>query len=202
MVAVVDYNAGNVRSVLCALSRLGVDAELTDDRERILSADHVVFPGVGQAGSAMAELEKRGLIDTLKRVKVPFLGICLGMQLMNAFSEEGDASLLGMTGLDVKLFDRSRGDKVPEIGWNTITNLSGPLFEGVDEGSYVYFVHSYYVPLEDGVTTSMTHYAGIDYTSSLQVRNFFGCQFHPEKSGKVGERILRNFLSMGGKECS
>lgn len=195
MTAVVDYNAGNVRSVLCALERLGERAELTYDREKILSADRVIFPGVGQAKSAMIELEKRGLVETLCKVKRPFLGICLGMQLMNAFSEEGDVDLLGLFDNRVSLFPESVGVKIPHIGWNSIQVASSPLFNGIESGSYVYFVHSYYVPKSEGTIAECT-YDGISFTAAMGRGNFFGCQFHPEKSGLVGERILRNFLEL------
>ncbi len=200
MTAVVDYNAGNVRSVLCALERLGERAELTSDKERILSADRVIFPGVGQAKSAMVELEKRDLITTLSSVKRPFLGICLGMQLMNTFSEEGDVSLLGLFDNRVSLFERNPGVKIPHVGWNSITVGDSPLYKGIENGSYVYFVHSYYVPMSPDTIASCS-YDGITFTASMGRGNFFGCQFHPEKSGEVGERILRNFLSLEESRC-
>ncbi|MCR5732394.1 MAG: imidazole glycerol phosphate synthase subunit HisH [Sphaerochaetaceae bacterium] len=195
MIAVVDYNAGNVRSVLCALERLGAKAELTCERDRILSADRVIFPGVGQAKSAMVELEKRNLMSTLKEVKRPFLGICLGMQLMNAFSEEGNVDLLSLFDNRVSLFPQTEGVKIPHVGWNSIDVESSPLFEGVGSGSYVYYVHSYYVPLSPN-TIARTNYDGISFTASMGKDNFYGCQFHPEKSGEVGEKILKNFLTL------
>lgn len=195
MIAVVDYNAGNIRSVLCALERLGAKAELTCERDKILSADRVIFPGVGQAESAMAELEKRGLVETLRQVKRPFLGICLGMQLMNAFSEEGDVNLLSLFDNRVSLFPSDLGFKIPHVGWNSISFNSSPLFEGIESGSYVYYVHSYYVPLSSS-TIATTDYDNLTFTASMAKDNFFGCQFHPEKSGEVGERILKNFLSL------
>lgn len=196
MVAVVDYNAGNIRSVLCALERLGADAVLTNKPEEILSADHVIFPGVGEASSAMAELENRDLISTLKHVTAPFLGICLGMQLMNAFSEEGNTSLLGLTDERVTLFPSGRGYKIPHVGWNTIEyDVSSPLFKGMKGDVYMYFVHSYYVP-ESKLAIAYTEYDEIKFTSALSKDNFFGVQFHPEKSGVQGERLLENFLCM------
>ncbi len=200
MTAVVDYNAGNVRSVLCALERLGERAELTCDREKILSADRVIFPGVGQAKSAMVELEKRDLITTLREVKQPFLGICLGMQLMNTFSEEGDVDLLGLFDNRVSLFPPNVGVKIPHIGWNSISVTDSPLYKGIESGSYVYFVHSYYVPMSKNTIASCS-YDGIEFTASMGRGNFYGCQFHPEKSGEVGERILKNFLSMEVGRC-
>lgn len=196
MTAVVDYNAGNVFSVLCALERLGEKAEVTSDRERILSADRVIFPGVGYAMSAMEELEKRGLADVLTSVKRPFLGICLGMQLMCSFSEEGNTGMLSMVDADVRRFDPSICPKIPHIGWNTAYDLKGPLFEGIKDGSYFFFDHSYYVPLLGSATSAVTSYYGFGYTSALERDNFFGVQFHPEKSGKAGSILLENFLNM------
>lgn len=196
MTAVVDYNAGNVFSVLCALERLGEKAEVTSDRERILSADRVIFPGVGYAMSAMEELEKRGLADVLTSVKRPFLGICLGMQLMCSFSEEGNTGMLSIVDADVRRFDPSICPKIPHIGWNTAYDLKGPLFEGIKDGSYFFFDHSYYVPLLDSATSAVTSYYGFGYTSALERDNFFGVQFHPEKSGKAGSILLENFLNM------
>lgn len=196
MTAVVDYNAGNVFSVLCALERLGEKAEVTSDGEKILSADRVIFPGVGYAVSAMEELEKRGLVDVLKRVKRPFLGICLGMQLMCSFSEEGNAGMLSIVDAGVRRFDPSICPKIPHIGWNTAYDLKGPLFEGIKDGSYFFFDHSYYVPLLGMATSAVTAYYGFRYTSSLERDNFFGVQFHPEKSGKAGSILLENFLNM------
>ena len=196
MTAVVDYNAGNVFSVLCALERLGEKAEVTSDRERILSADRVIFPGVGYAVSAMEELEKRGLADVLTSVKRPFLGICLGMQLMCSFSEEGNTGMLSIVDADVRRFDPSICPKIPHIGWNTAYDLKGLLFEGIKDGSYFFFDHSYYVPLLGRTTSAVTSYYGFGYTSALERDNFFGVQFHPEKSGKAGSILLENFLNM------
>lgn len=196
MTAVVDYNAGNVFSVLCALERLGEKAEVTSDRERILSADRVIFPGVGYAMSAIEELEKRGLADVLTSVKRPFLGICLGMQLMCSFSEEGNTGMLSIVDADVRRFDPSICPKIPHIGWNTAYDLKGPLFEGIKDGSYFFFDHSYYVPLLGSATSAVTSYYGFGYTSALERDNFFGVQFHPEKSGKAGSILLENFLNM------
>lgn len=196
MVAVIDYNAGNVRSVCFALERLGASPVITSDPEAILSADHVIFPGVGEASSAMEELRKRELIPVLREVKAPFLGICLGMQLMNSFSEEGNTELLGLTGERVTLFPSGRGYKIPHVGWNTVNpKNSSPLFRGIPEGTYMYFVHSYYVPL-CSEAAALSEYDGITFTSALEKDNFFGVQFHPEKSGVQGERLLENFLCL------
>ena len=196
MVAIVDYNAGNITSVINALERIGAIAIVTSDKNKILSADKVIFPGVGEASSAMAELRKRDLIDLLKEIKKPFLGICLGMQLMNSFSEEGDTPLLGLTEAPIKLFPQKRGYKIPHVGWNTIKiDPTNPLFKGIKDNSYMYFVHSYYLP-SCSYAIATTEYDDLTFTSALNKDNFFGVQFHPEKSGIVGERLLENFLCM------
>ena len=190
-VVIIKYNAGNIRSVLFALERIGVNAIVTDDHDEIRSADKVIFPGVGEAFSAMAYLKERGLDELVKSLKQPVLGICLGMQLMCAHSEENDTDCLGIFHQQVKLFPEA-GLKVPQIGWNTISDLQSPLFEGVDENAYMYFVHSYYV--ENCVNAiSKTDYVQL-YSSSVQKDNFYAVQFHPEKSGEAGQRILENFI--------
>ena len=182
MIAVIRYSAGNVLSVMNALSRLGKDAVLTDDPATIKSADHVIFPGVGEASSAMRYLREHGLDDVIRHLTQPFLGICLGMQLMCSASDEGDTGCLGI-----------RGYKIPHMGWNNLEKLSGPLFSHVSPGEYVYFVHSYYVPASC-YSSAITEYDGLSFSASLSKDNFHGVQFHPEKSGDVGERILRSFL--------
>ncbi len=197
MTAVVDYNAGNVFSVLCALERLGEKAEVTSDGEKILSADRVIFPGVGYAVSAMEELEKRGLVDVLKRVKRPFLGICLGMQLMCSFSEEGNAGMLSIVDAGVRRFDPSICPKIPHIGWNTAYDLKGPLFEGIKDGSYFFFDHSYYVPLLGMATSAVYAYFRFCFYSSPLRDNFFCVQCFSPKKGKDGFLLLENFLHMG-----
>ena len=190
-VVIIKYNAGNIRSVLFALERIGVNAIVTDDHDEIRSADKVIFPGVGEAFSAMAYLKERGLDELVKSLKQPVLGICLGMQLMCAHSEENDTDCLGIFHQQVKLFPEA-GLKVPQIGWNTISDLQSPLFEGVDENAYMYFVHSYYV--ENCVNAiSKTDYVQL-YSSSVQKDNFYAVKFHPEKSGEAGQRILENFI--------
>lgn len=193
---IIKYNAGNIRSVLFALERIGVNATVTDDPERILAAGKVIFPGVGEASTAMQYLRERKLDQLILSLRQPVLGICLGMQLLCEYSEENDTPCLGVfTGVKVKQF--SPGDrslKVPQIGWNTITGLSTKLFEGVKENSYCYFVHSYYAALSH-FTIATTHYS-LPYSSALQKDNFFGVQFHPEKSAAAGEQILQNFLNL------
>ena len=193
MIAVIRYGAGNVRSVLSALGRLGAEGTLTSDPVVIKAADHVIFPGVGEASSAMASLSASGLIDTIRSLRQPFLGICLGMQLMCTHSEEGDTDGLGVIPTSVLRFPEGRGFKIPHMGWNTISSLKGPLFRDVAEGEYMYFVHSYYVPVSE-YTSAVCEYDGLEFSAALEKDNFFLTQFHPEKSGDAGERILRSFL--------
>lgn len=193
MIAVIRYSAGNVLSVMNALSRLGRDAILTDDPKAIKSADHVIFPGVGEASSAMRYLRDHGLDEVIRNLTQPFLGICLGMQLMCSASDEGNTECLGIFPERVTLFPGGRGFKIPHMGWNNLEKLSGPLFGHVSSGEYVYFVHSYYVPASC-YSSAVTEYDGISFSASLSKDNFHGVQFHPEKSGDVGERILRSFL--------
>lgn len=196
MIALVDYRAGNVFSVTSALERLGAEVVLTRDADVILSADRVVFPGVGYAKSAMDELEARGLLPVLRAVRRPFLGICLGMQLMCSHSDEGDTELIGIVDASVERFDAGVCRKIPQIGWNRILRPRGPLFDGIRDGEWFFFDHSYYVPLLGDATVCETEYYGFEYTSALGVDNFYGVQFHPEKSGKAGERLLANFLEL------
>lgn len=190
-VVIVKYNAGNIRSVLFALERIGVDAVVTDDHDEIRSADKVIFPGVGEASSAMAYLKERGLDLLLKSLKQPVLGICLGMQLMCAHSEENNTTCLGIFDQNVKLFPDA-GLKVPQIGWNNINELQSPLFRGIGENAYMYFVHSYYVE-NCGDAIAKTNYVQT-YSSAVQKNNFYAVQFHPEKSGEIGQKILENFI--------
>ena len=198
MIAVVKYGAGNIRSVLSALSRLGYEGIVTDDPDTIRCADKVIFPGVGEASQAMKALREKGLDDVLRSLTQPFLGICLGMQLMCSFSEEGDTECLGIFPNRVRNFrgniPEDSGLKIPQVGWNDIRSLDPELFAGVPEGSYMYFVHSYFAEINE-YTSSVTEY-GISFSSSLRKGNFMGCQFHPEKSGDDGEKILSNFLKM------
>jgi glutamine amidotransferase len=189
--AIVKYNAGNIRSVLYALERIGKEAVVTDDPAEIRAADKVIFPGVGEASTAMAYLKERGLDELIRGLSQPVLGICLGMQLLCSYSEENDTTCLGVFENRVSRFNGA-GLKVPQIGWNNVFGLRGPLFEGVPEQSYCYFVHGYYAaPGEDTIASSDY---GLVYSSGLQKGNFYGVQFHPEKSAQVGERILKNFI--------
>jgi glutamine amidotransferase len=192
---IIQYNAGNIQSVLYALERLGVDAIVTDDQEKIKSADKVIFPGVGEASTAMQYLKDRNLDSLIKELKQPVLGICLGMQLMCRYSEENNTDCLGIFNEQVKQFKPENiSIKVPQMGWNTITHLQSPLFKGIEENSYAYFVHGYYASIGEH-TIAQTNYI-IDYSCALHRDNFYGVQFHPEKSAKVGEQIIQNFLSL------
>ncbi|MDX5435615.1 MAG: imidazole glycerol phosphate synthase subunit HisH [Pontibacter sp.] len=189
---IVDYKAGNVQSVLFALERLGVQATLSADPETIKAADKVIFPGVGEASSAMAQLKVRNLDKLLPTLEQPFFGVCLGMQLLCQHSEEGDTDLLGIIPLQVKRFQTDL--KVPHMGWNQLENLKSPLFEGIAEKEYVYYVHSYYVPLSE-YTIAQSAYPE-PFSAALQYKNFYAAQFHPEKSGPAGAKILKNFLAI------
>ncbi|RDV14795.1 imidazole glycerol phosphate synthase subunit HisH [Pontibacter diazotrophicus] len=189
---IVDYKAGNVQSVLFALERLGIQATLSADFETIKSADKVIFPGVGEASSAMAQLKARNLDKLLPTLEQPFFGVCLGMQLLCEHSEEGDTDLLGIIPLQVKRFQTDL--KVPHMGWNQLENLASPLFEGLKEQEYMYFVHSYYVPNSD-FTIAQANYPE-PFSAALQYKNFYAAQFHPEKSGPAGSQIIKNFLAL------
>ena len=192
-VAVVKYNAGNIRSVDYALKRLGVEAVITADKEELQSADKVIFPGVGEAETTMNHLKATGLDELIKNLRQPVFGICLGMQLMCRHSEEGEVDCLNI--FDVKRFvPQKHEDKVPHMGWNTIGKTNSKLFEGFTEEEFVYFVHSFYVPTCDftAATTDYIH----PFSAALHKDNFYATQFHPEKSGKTGEKILTNFLNL------
>ena len=190
-VVIIKYNAGNIRSVLFALERIGVNAIVTDDHNEIRSADRVIFPGVGEASSAMNYLKQKGLDVLIRSLTQPVLGICLGMQLMCSFSEENNTTCLGIFKEKVKLFPVN-GFKIPQIGWNNITQLKSNLFRGIAENAYMYFVHSYYVEKCDDAI-ALTNYVS-EYSSAVQKNNFYAVQFHPEKSGEAGQKILENFI--------
>ena len=193
-VAIVKYNAGNIYSVVNALRRMGIEPVLTDDAELLQKADRVLFPGQGEARGAMEYLKARRLDEVIRNLRQPVFGICVGQQLLCRHSEEGDVDCIGIFDADVRRFQPERHeDKVPCMGWNKLYDTRSPLMQGI-EGSYVYFVHSYYVPLcADTIATA--DYI-LPYSASMHKDNFYACQFHPEKSGKVGERILKNFLEL------
>jgi glutamine amidotransferase len=190
---IIKYNAGNTQSVLFALERIGINAVVTDNVDIMKSADKIIFPGVGEASSAMKYLQEKKLNEVIVNLQQPVLGICLGMQLMCSYSEEGNTSCLGIFDQEVKMF-LPQGLKVPQIGWNNISNLRTNLFNGVQEKDHQYFVHSYYV--EKGDSTVATTNYGIDYSAALRKNNFYGVQFHPEKSGTIGQKILENFIKL------
>lgn len=196
VLTIIKYNAGNIQSVLYALERIGVSAIVTDNHDEIKKADKVIFPGVGEASSAMKYLRERKLNELIKNLSQPVLGICLGMQLMCKYSEENDTECLNIFNEEVKRFNPPSGDrgKVPQIGWNNIYDLKSKLFEGVNEKSYCYFVHGYAATLGKH-TIATTDYIQ-PYSSGLHKNNFYGVQFHPEKSATVGESIIKNFIRL------
>lgn len=194
MIAVIDYNAGNVQSVLFALERLGANAQLTSDPTQIRQAEKVIFPGVGEASSTMQHLRDRGLDGVIRSLTQPVLGICVGMQLLCEHSEENDTPCLGIIPQRVRRFLPQAGEKVPQVGWNDLQHCNDELFSPAVEGHYVYYVHSYYVEVGP-YTTAQTHYIH-PFSAGLHKDNFYATQFHVEKSGKTGEQILRNFLAL------
>jgi glutamine amidotransferase len=191
-IVIINYGAGNIQSIMFAIERLGFHAVLSNNPNEIKAADKVIFPGVGEASYAMKMLQKSGLDTLIPTLKQPVFGICLGMQLMCNSSEEGDTKGLGIFDVDVVKF--SSKVKVPQMGWNNIYNLKSDLFKGISENEYMYLVHSFYAPL-CAETIATTNYE-LEYSSALENDNFYGTQFHPEKSGDVGERILANFINL------
>ena len=195
MIAIIDYEAGNICSVENALSRLGATYELTALPEVIRKADKVILPGVGNAAKAMESLQQSGLDEVIARLRQPVLGICVGMQLMCRGSEEGPVECMGLFDTWVKRFTEAPDAKVPHMGWNSIGNLESKLFKGLSEGSFVYFVHSYYPGLCTDTIATCRHGSTL-FSAALRWENFYGTQFHPEKSGSVGSAILQNFLAL------
>ena len=194
MIAIVDYKMGNLRSVENALKRLGAEFTVTSDAAVIRSADRVLMPGVGNAAEAMENLRNAELVNVIRSLRRPVLGICVGMQVMCRHSEEGDVDCLNLFDARVKRFVPAADLKVPHMGWNTIGNLESKLFKGIEGGEYVYFVHSYYPELCTDTIATSRH--GVMFSAALKYENFYGTQFHPEKSGDVGERIIENFLRL------
>lgn len=193
-VAIVKYNAGNIYSVVNALKRLGIDPLLTDDAEQLQRADRVLLPGQGEARNAMEYLKDRRMDEVIRSLRQPVLGICVGQQLLCRHSEEGDVDCIGVFDAEVKRFQSQKHeDKVPCMGWNALYDTQSPLMEGV-EGGYVYFVHSYYVPLCAEAIATADHI--LPYSAAMHKGNFYACQFHPEKSGRVGEQIIKNFIAL------
>lgn len=196
MIAIIDYDTGNLRSVCNALERIGAEYVLTDDPSVISRADRVLLPGVGEASTAMQKLQERGLCEVIRGLKMPVLGICIGMQLMCRHSEEGDVDCLGIFDASVTKFfaDPQNGVKVPHMGWNAISGLRTGLFEGLSDGDFVYFVHSYAASVCDDTIAVSDN--GRMFSAAICRDNFYGVQFHPEKSGDVGEKILKNFMRL------
>ncbi len=192
MIAILKYNAGNIQSVQNALTRLGYESIITDERAKILAADKVIFPGVGEASTAMKYLKEKGLDEVITSITQPFLGICLGLQLMCKNTEEGNTDCLGIFDTDVKQFPPE--DKVPHMGWNSFENLEGKLFKNIDNNDDVYYVHSYYAEQCNNTVATCNYIK--PFSAALQKDNFYATQFHPEKSAGVGEQILKNFLEL------
>lgn len=193
-IAVINYNAGNIYSVMHALRRIGIEPLLTNKTDEIMSADKVIFPGVGEATKTMKFLEESGLGNIIKELKQPVLGICLGMQLMCQHSEEGNVKCLGIFDTTVKKFQARNKEKIPHMGWNQITDLKTSLFQKTKNNDFVYFVHSYYVPVCEN-TIATTNYID-NFSAALNKNNFYACQFHPEKSGDIGSTILEQFINL------
>lgn len=199
MVAIIDYGMGNIRSVENALRRLGADFVLTSEPAQIFAADRVILPGVGNAAQAMKNLREAGLVGVIRSLRKPVLGICIGMQVLCRHSEEGDTECIGIFDTDVRKFPQEDGIKIPHMGWNSIHNLDSKLLKGIPGGSYVYYVHSYRPELCcDTIATTSYGSAGLNglFSAALKYENFYGTQFHPEKSGDVGELILSNFIKL------
>ena len=194
--AVIDYDAGNIFSLLQAFKRLGCEPLLTRKEDDIRRADKIIFPGQGEAGTTMKALQASGLASIIPTLTQPVLGICIGMHLMCATSEESQTQCLGIFPEKVQRFTpRSTEDKVPQLGWNNISALRSPLFKGIDEDAFVYYLHSYFVP-QNTLTIASTTHCGVTYSAAMQKANYYALQFHPEKSGAVGEKILQNFLTL------
>ena len=195
MTAIIDYDAGNIKSVTNALERLGSSYVLSSDPQVILGADRVILPGVGNCAEAMASLESKGLVEVIKSIRKPVLGICVGLQVLCRDSEEGNAQCIGIFDSHVRRFPNDPEAKVPHVGWNSIGNMDSKLLKGLERGSNVYFVHSYYPTLCPDTIATCRHGATF-FSAALKYENFYGTQFHPEKSGSVGEKILENFLAL------
>ncbi|WP_421919672.1 imidazole glycerol phosphate synthase subunit HisH [Marinifilum sp.] len=191
-IVIIDYDAGNIQSVKYAFERLGIEPVVSNDKEVIRKADKVIFPGVGEASWAMNSLKDNDLIDLIPELKQPVLGICLGMQLMCENTEEGNTNALGIFPVSVKRFTNDQ--KVPHMGWNQLENLKGGLLNGIETGNFAYFVHSFYVPVIDETIAACDYI--LPFSAALQKDNFYACQFHPEKSGELGVKILENFINL------
>lgn len=195
MIGIVNYGAGNIFSLTSALSRLGITYGMINKAEEFDQYSHIIIPGVGHAGAAMEKLQQTGLVDTIKALKKPVLGICVGMQLLTAHSEEGDAQMMGIFPLETKLFNKDLGIKIPHMGWNNIEPKNNLLFEGVENQTQFYFVHSYFIEYNVTFDIATVQY-GSAFSAAIHKDNFYGVQFHPEKSGAAGERLLMNFSNL------
>ncbi|WP_316749548.1 imidazole glycerol phosphate synthase subunit HisH [Pedobacter gandavensis] len=195
MIGIVNYGAGNIFSLSSALERQNLNYGMVNTEEDLDKYTHIIIPGVGHAGAAMKKLEQTGLVAPIKALKKPVLGICVGMQLLTSHSEEGDATLMGIFPLKTRLFDKNQGIKIPHMGWNNIEHKNNPLFEGVTNGTQFYFVHSYFIEYNPIFDIATANY-GTPFSAAIQKDNFYGVQFHPEKSGSAGEQILKNFSNL------
>lgn len=195
MIGIVNYGAGNIFSLTSALERLNLPYGMINEEADLERYSHIIIPGVGHAGTAMRKLEQTGLVGPLKALKKPVLGICVGMQLITAHSEEGDAEMMNVVPVNTRLFDKSQGIKIPHMGWNTIEHKNNLLFEGIENGSQFYFVHSYFIEYNPTFDIAAANY-GMPFSAAVQKDNFYGVQFHPEKSGTAGERLLMNFSNL------
>ena len=195
MIGIVNYGAGNIFSLTSALERLNLPYGMVNEEADLHIYTHIIIPGVGHAGTAMRKLEQTGLIKPIKELKKPVLGICVGMQLITAHSEEGDADMMNIVPVKTKLFDKTQGIKIPHMGWNNIEHKNSPLFEGVENGAQFYFVHSYFIEYNPTFDIATANY-GMPFSAAVQKDNFYGVQFHPEKSGVAGECVLKNFSNL------
>jgi len=195
MIGIVNYGAGNIFSLTSALERLDLPYGMINEEADLERYSHIIIPGVGHAGTAMGKLKQTGLVGALKALKKPVLGICVGMQLITAHSEEGDAEMMNVVPVNTRLFDKSQGIKIPHMGWNTIEHKNNLLFEGIENGSQFYFVHSYFIEYNPTFDIAAANY-GMPFSAAVQKDNFYGVQFHPEKSGTAGERLLKNFSNL------
>ena len=195
MIGIVNYGAGNIFSLTSALERLALPYGMVNEKADLERYKHIIIPGVGHAGAAMRKLEQTGLVGPIKALKKPVLGICVGMQLITAHSEEGDAEMMNIVPVKTRLFDKAQGIKIPHMGWNNIIHQNNSLFEGVENGSQFYFVHSYFIEYNPTFDIATAEY-GMPYSAAVQKDNFYGVQFHPEKSGAAGERLLKNFSNL------
>ena len=195
MIGIVNYGAGNIFSLTSALERLNLPYGMINEEADLERYSHIIIPGVGHAGTAMGKLKQTGLVGALKALKKPVLGICVGMQLITAHSEEGDAEMMNVVPVNTRLFDKSQGIKIPHMGWNSIEHKNNLLFEGIENGSQFYFVHSYFIEYNPTFDIAAANY-GMPFSAAVQKDNFYGVQFHPEKSGTAGERLLKNFSNL------